>query len=77
MCKTTLQQIIEHVLRIFIALLSTTYSPKIKHGASTVFVHKHVLSVANSEPVQNTLNRLEPAGDPGSSWGLHEPLVNW
>ena len=52
-------------------LAKAEYSPEVEHGSITIFVHKHVLSVAHSKPVQHALHGLEPSRDPGPSRSIH------
>ena len=52
-------------------LANAEYSPEIEHGFISIFVHKHVLSVSHSKPVQHALHGLEPSRDPGPSRSIH------
>ena len=46
-------------------------SPDVEHGSITIFVHKHVLSVAHSKPVQHALHGFEASRDPDPSRSIH------
>lgn len=56
--------------------LIATELPEVKDSSSFVFINKHVFPIAHTKPVQHTLNGLQPAGDPGPTRSVKEPLVH-
>ena len=49
--------------------------PEVENRARALLVHKHVLPVAHTKPVQPALNGLQPTGYPGTSRGVPQTLV--